>query len=248
MKEIVVEYLKKHTRSLSVLYNWAPDEKILLDRFGIDVSKCGTALEQNVLLKNELAKNIQLNRSKENKVNVANYIIKDWGGIRRFGRGEEVVTRFSDIEFSGSLPDVKFDFQVISSWSKYLSIIAPDWACIYDARVAYSLNVINYISGSKHKIFPVPSGRNSRINLFDIESLLLIAKVQEIDDGSPKEIKKKHFIGEDKVYKQYIKLIREVHEDLWESTDPVQYTEMLLFAIADTFAYNDLLKFCIKID
>jgi hypothetical protein len=44
---------------------------------------------------------------------------------------------------------------------------------------------------------------------------LLIAKVQEIDDGSPKIIKKKHFIGEDKVYKQYIKLIREVHEDLW---------------------------------
>lgn len=245
MKDIVANYLRSYAELLPDLYNWNPDEKILLDRFGIDVSSCKTVLDKNVLLKKELTGIVQDNGTKENKINIANYIIKEWGGIRRFGRAEEVVTRFQDIEFSRNLPDIQFDFQGISSWSKYLSIIAPDWACIYDARVAYSLNVINYISGSKHPIFPVPSGRNSKINLLDIESLLLVAKIKEPGTGSPKNIKRKHFIGEDKAYNIYIKLIRDVHGELWESTEPVQYTEMLLFAIADNYAYNDLLNICV---
>lgn len=246
MKEIVTGYLKNYTGSLLALYNWSPDEKILADRFGIDISRCDSVLDKNVLLKSELTKIIRNNPSKENKINIANYIIKDWGGIRRFGRAEEVVTRFQEIEFSRNIPDIQFDFQGISSWSKYLSIIAPDWACIYDARVAYSLNVINYISGSKHPIFPGPSGRNSKINLLDIESLLLAAKIQEPGADSPRDIKRKHYISEDEVYKFYIKLIHGVHNELWDTSDPIQYTEMLLFAIADSYAYKDLLNFCAR--
>lgn len=245
MKGIVADYLRKHARSLLALYNWIPDEKILLDRFEIDVSLCGTALEKNVHLKKELTKNIHNNRSKENKINIANYIIKDWGGIRQFGRSDEIVTRFQEIEFSRNMPDIQFDFQRISSWSKYVSIIAPDWACIYDARVAYSLNVINYISGSKHLIFPGPSGRNSKINLLDIESVLLAAKIQEPGTDSPRDIKRKHYIKENEVYRIYIALIQSVHNELWKTTDPIQYTEMLLFAIADNYVYRDLLKYCV---
>ena len=144
------------------------------------------------------------------------------------------------------MPKHPYYFNSISSWSKYLSIIAPGWACIYDARVAYTLNVINYISGSKYQILPVPSGRNSKINLLDIETLLISAKFQDLYLNSPKEIKRKFFIGEGETYRFYINLMHDLHNELWEPGDPVQYTEMLLFAIADNYAYTDLLKFCIN--
>jgi len=246
MKDIVITYLRNYAGQLSDLYKWNPDENILKGRFGIDTSKCVTALDKNVYLKNELTKNILNNGSKENKVSIANYIIKDWGGIRRFNKGVEVVKNFQQIEFSETMPNYQFDFKGISSWSKYLSIIAPNWACIYDARVAYSLNVINYISGSNHPIFPVPSGRNSKITLLDIETLILAFKIQEPDTDSPKGIKRKYYISEGKVYQSYINLIKELHGELWEPTDPIQYTEMLLFAISDNSVYQDLLKFCKK--
>ncbi len=244
MKDIIAEYLRRYTGQLPDLYNWNPDEMILLDRFGIDVSRCETVLDKNVFLKNELTKYILNNKSKENKIKIANYIIKDWGGIRRFGRGEEIVTSFQEVEFTETMPKHQYYFRGISSWSKYLSIIAPSWACIYDARVAYSLNVINYIFGSRYPIFPVPSGRNSKITLLDIETLLIAAKIQKLDTYSPREIKQKHYISDDQVYKTYINLIGEVHKELWAPSDPIQYTEMLLFVISDNLVYKDLLNFC----
>ena len=126
----------------------------------------------------------------------------------------------------------------------HLSIIAPDWACIYDARVAYSLNVINYISGSNYQIFTIPSGRNTKITLLNIETLLLASKIQRSDTNLPKEIKRKYYFSKAETYRIYINLINELHDELWEPNDPIQYTEMLLFAIADNYAYQDLLKFC----
>jgi len=39
MKDIVADYLRNYKGMLPDLYNWALDEKILLDRFGIDVSR-----------------------------------------------------------------------------------------------------------------------------------------------------------------------------------------------------------------
>ena len=93
MKDIVTTYLRNFAGQLPDLYKWNPDENILKGRFGIDTSKCVTALDKNVHLKNELTKNILNNGSKENKVSIANYIIKDWGGIRRFNKGVEVVIK-----------------------------------------------------------------------------------------------------------------------------------------------------------
>lgn len=246
MKGVVSKYLRNYVEQLPDLYRWNPDEKILKDRFGIDTSKSATALEKNVHLKNALTEIIQNNGSKANKIIIANYIIKDWGGIRRFDNAGEIVESFQEIEFSETIPNYRFDYSGISSWSKYLSIIAPEWACIYDARVAYSLNVINYISGSIHRIFPVPSGRNSKITLLDIETLLLAAKIRESDSGSPKELRRNYYIKETEVYRTYSNLIKELHDELWEPTAPIQYTEMLLFAISDNFVYQDLLKFCKK--
>jgi len=91
MKDIVADYLRNYKGMLPDLYNWALDEKILLDRFGIDVSKSGSTLDKNVFLKKELTKYILNNNSKEDKIKIANYIIKDWGGIRRFGKIDETV-------------------------------------------------------------------------------------------------------------------------------------------------------------
>ena len=105
------------------------------------------------------------------------------------------------MEFSKVLCKADFGFKKISSWSKWLSVVCPKWACIYDTRIAYSLNAINYISGAEHKIFPIPEGRNTQINILDVATLLLSRKLYAADSIEPKAVKKRHFVSESAVFR-----------------------------------------------
>ena len=160
--------------------------------------------------------------------------------LPRFRTLEKIVSRFNPVSFSEALCKADFGFKRISSWSKWLSVVCPKWACIYDTRVAYSLNAINYISGAKHKIFPMPEGRNTQINILDVTTLLLSRKLSVADSLEPKAIRKSHFVSESAAYETYTKVIHDVHSLLWGSSAPCQFSEMLLFSLADTHIYEDL--------
>lgn len=238
MDEKIAEYLKDRKEHISSLYTWTFDASIPEQQFGI-VVEGADCLEKTVSLKNRLREYISDHPDAQE--DVATYFITKWGGIRRFSKAWETVTAFSSLHGSSSRPaDFKPGFKSVSSWSKWASLVCPAWACIYDARVAYSINAINYLTGGEHKIFPTPDGRNTRLGILDVSTLLLERKIRDGDSNNPKDIEAAHFIPESDAYLEYLDLVASVSNRLWNDSAHIHEVEMLLFALADADIYNDV--------
>lgn len=237
MDKCIVEYLKDKKDRTSDLYTWGFKESIPQKQFNITVSG-NTCFEKTVSLKDQLRAHLKKNPASEQ--DVAEYFIKEWGGIKRFSKSNEVVSEFSQWKGTAERPLIfKPKFPSISSWSKWAALVCPEWACIYDARVAYSINAINYLKGGEHKIFPSPEGRNSRLELLDVTTLLLSIKLQQ-GESNPKHVKEVHFVKEKDAYLKYLDLVGSVSEALWNDRSHIHQVEMLLFSLADKDIYRDL--------
>ncbi|MXO64900.1 hypothetical protein [Altericroceibacterium endophyticum] len=93
---------------------------------------------------------------REGREELARKIVSDWGGVRA-NRPETLVRYIDWIEHERSV----WPKQGVASYSKILSIVAPDKFAIYDARVAVSLIAIQYIFGSSRGVlFHYVPGRN----------------------------------------------------------------------------------------
>jgi hypothetical protein len=239
MHYTVAEYLSKFKDRIDELYAWPFDEAIPRTQFGFRFSG-NTPFQKTLELKQQVSEAAMNATSDDEKERLATYFIRGWGGISKISGVREIVLRFNPVAFSETISNADFSFKRISSWSKWVSVICPKWACIYDTRVAYSLNAINYISGAKHKIFPMPEGRNTQINILDVTTLLLSKKLSTADSSKPKTIRESHFIGEAIAYKNYIDVIHNVSSLLWGGSEPCQFTEMLLFSLADSHIYENL--------
>jgi len=244
MHKEIAAFLEPYKDRLVELYKWEFNQEIPHERFGISVSG-DSWLEKTRNLKEQLTQKIHDSKSdKKLLIEIAEYFIKDWGGIKRFSKANEIVIRFKSIIGTKTQPH-HFDasYKSISSWSKWVSLICPRWACIYDARVAYSLNAINYLCGNKHKIFPIPEGRNTKLRMLDITTLLVASKIQPKESTHPKTLRKKYFIPESEAYREYLRTIKLANKELWGNSGDIHDTEMLLFSIADTYIYQDLFKY-----
>jgi hypothetical protein len=244
MHNEIATYLSPYRDRLDELYGWRFDEDIPHKAFGFTFSG-KTPFQKDTELKRQMSEAAK-RASEAVKEQLANYFIKDWGGIVSFSNAKAIIERFNSVSFSAVPARADFSFKGISSWSKWLSIVCPEWACIYDARVAYSLNAINYISGATQRIFPMPEGRNTKLNILDITTLLLRKRLSAADSSNPKTIKTSHFVPEAAAYEKYTELIHTVHSLLWGSSAPLYYSEMLLFSLADTYIYRDVFAACIS--
>lgn len=240
MHKEIAAFLEPHKGKLDELYQWEFVQEIPRARFEISVSG-DSWLEKTRDLKAQLISEIQNSKSDDELVELAEYFIKDWGGIKRFSKSAETVAQFKSITGSETAPNnFAAPYKSISSWSKWVSLICPGWACIYDARVAYSLNAINYLSGGSHKIFPMPEGRNTKLRMLDVTTLLVASKIQPRESTNPKALRKKYFIPESDAYREYLRVIKLASEVLWGRKGDIHNVEMLLFSIADSFAYESL--------
>ncbi len=223
-------------------YRWPFDENVPRERFGI-VVQGSNWLEKTLSLKAQLSARVIEHRGDRSELRrIANYFIQEWGGIKRFDRAADVIDEFHDIIDSEAMPssDYKFAFDGISSWSKWLTLACPIWACIYDARVAYTLNVLNFINGGAARIFPSPEGRNSKLKMFDIASLLLADKVVTGDHPDPESLREKYFVSRKDAYREYLCIIRNVSEHVWKDRRHLPHVEMMLFALSDNVVYRNL--------
>lgn len=236
MYESIANYLKY--KDIALLYDWGFKEEIPEEKFGIRVEGSNW-LEKTISLRNQLREYIRANPDR--KVSVADYYIKEWGGIRRFDQSQQTVSYFSCYEDSEERPkDFRPNFSSVSSWSKWASLVCPKWACIYDARVAYSINAINYLSNGEGKIFPAPNGRNTRLGILDVETLLLSNKLRPSDKNNPKAIKKSYYLASGDAYIRYLDLLVAVSKELWKDCNHIHEVEMLLFALADKNIYAEV--------
>lgn len=248
--EKIAGYLAPYKGQLDTLYQWRVGTKAI-DKLKKIIP--GESYNQtDVPFQNELSikRNIfeaflkySDDYSCEPSIALANWVIRDWGGIY----SGDVSANNVLMQLRSGLPT---SFDRISSKSKVLSFRFPDNNIIYDSRVAYVLNWIILSRNAGNKYFPIPEGRNTRMIAFDLNVLIRLKNIdfyKNDDDTFERSFIKKRdeklFLNKDEAYGILVELIRDVHSILWQGMEDrkeLYYTEMLLFSIADTKVYKDI--------
>lgn len=255
----VVDYLTPYKDKLETLYLWdTPSDQHVesLENKGIiseEQAKClysaENAFERNVLLKDTLNTVLENEKTKDKRLNIYSWIIREWGGIY----GGNVENYYGKIDkFLNDCSEMKsIEFDNIASVSKVLSFSQPSEYIIYDSRVAYALNWILLKTNASDKYFPIPEGRNSKLRAYDLATLIRLKnvtyKAQSKDNGKViSNMDKAVFIEKPKAYTGMCDIIKRINALLWkdERKDFPFYTEMLLFSMADTLIFDDILQSC----
>ena len=141
-------------------YAWPKKGKLieLPESFGLPSLTGETSFERNVQLK-ELGPTLWKNVDHEI---LANWIVKDWGGIKR-NLPSKIQHYVKAIE--NNEPPTTLDG--VATYSKILGLVDPTRYCIYDARVSISLTCIQLLENtSKGAFFPYLQSQNKTINNF----------------------------------------------------------------------------------
>ena len=112
-----------------------------------DISLEGSNYEKNIQLK-QVSRNIFL--ANVDTLKLAKYLVSDWGGVR--SNRDKTLNKYISWINEGKYPDI---IGGIASYSKLYSFYDPDMYAIYDARVAVSLNMIQFIADKPCLFFPI---------------------------------------------------------------------------------------------
>lgn len=255
----VVDYLKPYKEQLEDLYPWntPSDQQVkIIENMGVisgEQSKylysVENAFARNVILKEILNKVLENEKAKDKRLVIYSWIIREWGGIY----GGNVENYYSKIDkFLSDYSDIKsIEFDNIASVSKVLSFSEPKEYIIYDSRVAYALNWILLKTNASDKYFPIPEGRNSKLRAYDLATLIRLKNItyttQKKNTGKViANMDKAVFIEKSKAYTEMCDIMKRINVLLWsdEKREFPFYTEMLLFSLADTLVFDDILQSC----
>lgn len=156
----------------------------------------------------------------EDHAELAEFVVKDWGRIRRNALDVMVAHR---INAERREPELKI--KGIASLSKILMTADPERFAIYDSRVATSLISIQLLHGSESGIiFPLPTGQNRLIQTFAENTADKILKRER-----PGWI----LLPKNDGYRTYLDIL---HRLSAEFDAPIQHLEMSLFGDAENLA------------
>ncbi|MGG7177913.1 hypothetical protein ACQPU1_09980 [Clostridium paraputrificum] len=257
----IAEYLFPFKDKLHELYTWeTPTDEELKTGLKLNLFtkteynkllKTQNYFDRNSLMKNFIHNKISKTKNKEVLTSYYIWIIKDWGGIRGI-KSEGLYERIHKSQDSYK-EDCSISFDKISSTTKALHFISPSEFIIYDSRVAYALNWILLKTEASKNFFIIPQGRNSKLSAFDMPTLIRlknmnIYKSSYEDNNYDKRFiynnDKNLFINEKYCYYLMNEILKEISKRLWAGSKMANYpyyTEMLLFSIADTFIFEDIL-------
>lgn len=163
--------------------------------------------------------------SRTERVQIADEVIREWGGIK--GNKRSTIEQYADLDIhSGDFP-----YKGVASYSKVLGIVDPLKFAILDARVVVSLNAIQLISGNQRGVFfPYLSGRNKvtgdNTNKRGFSQIDAFQKNSQLFEHWSKP-------GRDNVYKLYLDILR---SEALKLGQPLYKLEMALFADAENLA------------
>lgn len=232
-------------------YLWPFDLNSARQLLGHDFSTEKNPYQQTIKLKALLVGKLATSKDFDGGTEYAEYFVQEWGRIGGHNNLRALLEPFYD-QRNVDLEQLTLvrSFEGISSWSKYLSLLNSD-AAIYDSRVAYSINVINYLGGTTDLFFPMPAGRSPRLSLLDIETLFLLSKLAidrnfvSDEDSEHKQIsarlKKKYQLEKTQTYLLYLELIAEVCVLLNIPKNEHFKIEMLLFALPPGEVFKSLI-------
>ncbi len=249
----IADYLERYKNQLDELYDWKPNFQRLAEIGIVNEAELAKLQSPNLsnFQKDEKLKDILSKALNECAVDsqrfqeISLWIIRDWGGIHN---GSDSDTMRSIIDF---LQTDSPRFNRIASTSKVGGFMTPDKRIIYDSRVAYSMNWIILSESAGDKFFPIPEGRNSKMQSFNLNVLIRlkfadIYKPDKTEDWRNRKYisakDKKIYISKSDAYYELNDLVGKVNEVLWTNDRKQQpfYTEMLLFSIADKCVFREI--------
>ena len=186
-------------------------------------SDISSTFEKNIYLKNNLSPLLEVN-------NLTNryWVIQEWGGITSLKKNEKndnLITKLDSELDIGTL--TRPIFSIISSLSKVASFIDHTKYAIYDSRVIYSLNWLLFKYSETTEFYPQPSGRNSKLSEFELNTILNL---------SGRQIS---YIEHKTAYHDYCNLLKHLSLEVYGKYEPY-HIEMLLFTIAPNYIVDDI--------
>lgn len=214
LEATLLAYASQHLPSLPKDYTWKFDAAVVSANFGVTVNGA-TWYDKTRALKRGLS---QVWASSPNqRAALADYAVRVWGGVKR--NAPATMDAYVQTVSRGHVP---LTHKGIASWSKVAAFSDPFEHAIFDARVSFSLNAIQMLSGSGPSWwFPQLAGQNKLLN----ETWPILksrAKGQAWED-----------LKSTQVYPSYILLMKNASRMLHKDIDDV---EMLLFAKAEELA------------
>ena len=149
------------------------------------------------------------------------WIIRDWGGIKRYSNVNKLVQLGCTVCKKDSL-----SMNQVSSLSKVASFLDPENYAVYDSRVVYTLNWFIFSNGLADKFFFQPRGRSSKIRKEDQDIIFNAV------------LKKVCYLYEDECYAKYIEVLKGASKLL--GGIEIYKIEMFLFAIAPSQIYKQV--------
>lgn len=190
----------------------------------------------NIKLKQVLCEKYKVNVDQ----NLIDYwIINVWGGIRGFKSNERNIEKI--IKFKKEIRKGKLSlesFGTISSLSKIASFLEPDNYVIYDSRVIYTLNWLILTcenqNGFRQKYFPIPNGRNKKMNDFDLKTILNLTHLSEYSNQVDL------FNTPQTAYFEFCDFVKIAGKEIFGPNSKPFELEMLLFTLADEEIFQNL--------
>lgn len=244
--ENIASFLGEYIAHIEDHYDWSFNTDMVPRCIDFDFNSLKNWYEKTVQLKSLIAAQINSYQYFDERFPLGEYFVATWGGV---GTNKKLKEKLLDYDQLNDFNNIK-TLAGVSSWSKYLSLRNSE-AAIYDSRVAYAINAINYMKDYTDNFFPLPEGRSPKLNLFDLETLFLISKLRannkfiSEDDKAHRHIasriKKRYYLPEEITYSAYLDLLNRTAKILELSNDEKHKIEMLLFALAPTIVFNALI-------
>ena len=168
---------------------------------GFDRRKYKDDKELNIALREHLSDRWR-KASYDEKLELASFIVRDWGGIRAI-KDHKLMEHISKAD---TTTEREAPFNVISSYSKIISFKTPNEYAIYDARVAAALNALQLlfdVAADAKIYFHIPQSQN-RI-------------IKELSDVFSERVLKNHGFfawNKDDAYGLYLKLLRQISSSI----------------------------------
>jgi hypothetical protein len=252
----IASYLTKH-ESIIETYSWELNISELIHLIQISKDDKTFFLDTNqspfnktIKLKELLTPILQdlYKKDRETFNKISLWLVKKWGGI--FSGNDDELCRLIHESIDNFNNKNEINFKRISSKSKVLCFMFPESHIIYDSRVAYSLNWILLLeSFGDQKYFPIPESRNSKLNAFDMKTLIRVKNIRiylgnigHINNISRRD--KDYFIPDNLAYNEMNEILKDVNKLLWdkqpERKNEPFFAQMLLFTLADTIIFKEM--------
>ncbi len=250
--EKIANYLRYIQKNIATTYRWNANLNGLVQLEVISIEELynlnqQTLYEKEVALKFILEEKLQkLYKTDTDQFEaLCMWIIQEWGGIKGAKPHTSIPRVYEFINAD------KPKYEALPSVSKVGMFMYPRKNIIYDTRVIYALNWAILSQNAGSHFFPIPGGRNSKINAFNMEVLIRLSRAKKYKPEKRSDLNKRNyidavdlsfFIEEKEAYYEAIKLIGNINKIIWDDdrTKHPFYTEMLLFSSADTEIFHDI--------